>query len=75
MHLEATVKEGYTKVSIRTVDTDVPVPAVTAAQRLNITELWVSFGVGKGIRHLTAHEMARALGTYIFIYVPRLYWM
>ncbi|KAF3849996.1 hypothetical protein F7725_019715 [Dissostichus mawsoni] len=35
-----TVKEGYNKVSIRTVDTDVVVLAVTAAQSLNITELW-----------------------------------
>lgn len=46
LYLGDAVKEGYTKVSIRTVDTDVLVLAVTAAQCLNIT----------------AHEMARALG-------------
>ena len=56
------MKEGYNKVSIRTVDTDVLVLAVTAAQCLNISELWVAFGAGESFRHLAAHEMARALG-------------
>ena len=42
LHLEDDLKYGYNKVSIRTVDTDVVVLAVTSAQRLNITEdcLW-----------------------------------
>ena len=62
LHLGDAVKEGYDKVSIRTVDTDVVVLAVTAAQCLNISELWVAFGTGKSFRHLAAHEMARALG-------------
>ena len=35
---------------------------MTAAQRLDITELWVAFGTGKSFRHLAAHEMAKALG-------------
>ncbi len=43
LNLGDAVKEGYTKVSICTVDTDVLVLAVTAAQRLDITELWVAF--------------------------------
>ena len=62
LHLEDAVKEGYTNMSIRTVDTDVLVLAVTAAQRLKIPELWVSFGTGKNFRHLPAHEMANGLG-------------
>lgn len=60
LHLEDALKEGYTKVSLRTVDTDVLVLAVATAQRLNITELWVAFGTGKNFRHLAAHEMANA---------------
>lgn len=60
LHLEDAVKEGYTKLSMSTVDTDVLVLAVTAAQRLNITELWVAFGVGKSFWHLAAYEMATA---------------
>ena len=62
LHLEDAVKQGYNKVSIRTVDTDVVVLAVASAQRLNITELWIAFGAGKNFRYLPAHEMADALG-------------
>ena len=62
LHLEDAVKQGYNKVSIRTVDTDVVVLAVASAQRLNITELWIAFDAGKNCRYLPAHEMADALG-------------
>ena len=34
LHLEGAVRQGHSKVSIRTVDTDVVVWAITAAQRL-----------------------------------------
>ena len=53
-------------MSVRTFDMDVLVlaVAVTAAQRLNINELWVAFGVGKSYHYLAAHEMAKALGPH-----------
>ena len=70
LHLEDAVKEGYTKVSVRTVDTDVLVLAVTAAQYLNTTELWVAFGTGKGFRHLAAHEMVKTIGPERCIALP-----
>ncbi len=47
LHIQDAAKEGYKKVSVRTVDTDVFVLAVTSAQRLNIDELWVAFGIGE----------------------------
>ena len=47
LHLEDAVHQRQRKVSIRTVDTDVVVLAITAAQHLYISELWVAFGVGK----------------------------
>ena len=62
LHMEDAVKQGYTKVSVRTVDTDVVVLAVTAAQRLNIDELWVAFATGRSFRFLAAHEIAKTLG-------------
>ena len=62
LHVDDAVKHGHTKVSIRTVDTDVVVLAVTSAQRLDIPELWVAFGTGNNYRFLAAHEMARVLG-------------
>ena len=41
IHLEDSLHQGHSKVSIHTVDTDVVVLAITAAQRLNISELWL----------------------------------
>ena len=56
------MKQGYDKIPIHTVDTDVVILAVTSAQRLNITELWIAFGARKNFRYLPAHKMANALG-------------
>lgn len=70
LHLEDAVNKGHTKISIRTVDTDVLVLAVTAAERLQIHELWVCFGSGKSFRHLAAHEIARGLGPERCIALP-----
>ena len=57
-------------MSIRTVDTDVLVLAVTTAQRLDIAELWVAFGTGKSVCYLAAHEMVKALGPDRCIALP-----
>ena len=62
LHLEGAVKEGKMNVSIRTVDTDVVVLAVSSAKRLSNTEVWIAFGTGKSFRFIAAHEIARALG-------------
>ena len=72
VHLEDAVRQGFTKALIRTVDTDVVVLAVTAAQRLktSLSELWVAFGVGKYFRYLPAHEIARKLGPERCIALP-----
>ena len=61
LHLEDAVQHGHDKISIRTVDTDVVVLAITTAQRLQVKELWVAFSVGKHFRHISAHEIARTL--------------
>ena len=55
------MKQRYDKIPIRTVDTDVIVLAVTSAQRINITELWIAFCARKNFRYLPTHEMANAL--------------
>jgi len=62
IHVEDVVKQGNTKATKRTVDTDVFVLAVTSAQRLNIPELWVAFGTGKNFRLLAAHTIAKLFG-------------
>jgi len=54
---------GHSKITIRTVNTDVVVLAVALACTLEEDdEVWVSFGTGKAFRFLAAHEMARAVG-------------
>ncbi|KAG0725800.1 hypothetical protein GWK47_037891 [Chionoecetes opilio] len=62
LHLQDAVQQGYSKVSIRTVDTDVVVLAIASANRLNISELWIAFGAGKSFRFIAAHDIAKALG-------------
>ena len=61
LHMVDAVNDGYQKVLLHTVDTDV-VLAVAAAAKINIQELWVAFGTGKYFRYIPAHEVALALG-------------
>ena len=61
VHLEDAVHQGHSKLSIRTVATDVVVLAITAAQRLNISELWGSFGVGKNFLLMRLPEHSSVL--------------
>ena len=70
LHMEDAVKERCTKVTIRTVDTDVVVLAVASAQRHKNTEEWVAFSTGKSFRFLAAHDMARVLGPDRCIALP-----
>ena len=62
IHLKDIVMEGISKVSIRTVDTDVVVLAIKAVECLGITELWVAFDVGECFQLIATNEIANALG-------------
>jgi len=64
LHAAHAAHAGHSKITIRSVDTDVVVLAVALACTLEADdEVWVmSFGTGKAFRFLAAHEMARALG-------------
>ena len=53
LHMEDVVTHGYSKVSMAQLTMDVIVLTVTSTQRLNITELWVSFGTGSSFGLLT----------------------
>lgn len=50
------------KVCIRTVDTDVLVIAVGMFFKLNLEQLWLSFGVGKNHRYIPVHSICASLG-------------
>ncbi len=56
VHLKSAVESGHSKVSIRTVDTDVVVIALAMFQSLTVEELWVEFGTGKNKRWLPIHD-------------------
>ena len=62
LHVAHATKHGHQKVSIRTVDTDVIVLAVAQIQHLQISELWIEFGVGKHYRFIPAHLVALNMG-------------
>ena len=62
--------DGHNRVSICTVDTDVVVLAVASAQRLDLAELWIAFGIGKNFRFFAAHEIAKVLGPDKCIALP-----
>ena len=49
-------------MSIRTVDTDVVVLAIKAVECLDITELWVAFGVSESFCLVATNEIVNALG-------------
>ena len=53
---------GFTKVTVRSADTDVVVIAIACMQQLDLPELWIWFGTGKHIRYLPLHDIVTALG-------------
>ena len=62
LHLADAAREGFHRILLRMVDTDVVVLAVAAAAKLNLQELWVAFGTGKHFRYIPFHEIALSLG-------------
>ena len=62
LHVAHATKHGHQRVSIRTVDTDIVVLAITQFQHLHISELWIEFGIGKQYRFIPAHLVALSMG-------------
>ena len=57
-HVANCAQQGYKRIAIQTVDTDVVVLAVAHFQYLDIEELWINFGFGKHFRKIPAHAIA-----------------
>lgn len=47
LHAADAAREGFKKITLWTVDTDVVVLAIAHVSELDIEELWVAFGTGK----------------------------
>ena len=64
LHVADQLKQGHSKIQIRTVDTDVVILAVATVQQLSpdLEELWIAFGNSKNYRYLSAHDMCTVLG-------------
>ena len=60
LHQKDAVQHGYSNASIRTVDTDVVVLAITSGNRQNLSELWLPL------------EMERASGLSLLTKLPTL---
>jgi hypothetical protein len=65
LHVASATAAGFSKILIRTVDTDVVVLAIACFHRLSVpvSELWVAFGAGKHLRYLPIHLLATLLGS------------
>lgn len=62
VHVSDAVMQGFQKILVRTVDTDVVVLAVSTVQKLENVEVWIAFGTGKDFRYVPAHEISLSLG-------------
>ena len=61
-HVADAARCGHTNVTIRSVDTDVVVLAISLFTQINIPDLWIAFGTGKDFRYLPIHEIVNSLG-------------
>uniref|UniRef100_A0A7M5XM76 AWS domain-containing protein n=2 Tax=Clytia hemisphaerica TaxID=252671 RepID=A0A7M5XM76_9CNID len=62
LHAKDASNSGIKKICIRTVDTDVVTIAVGMFSQLGISELWISFGVGKNHHMIPIHSICKSLG-------------
>ena len=63
LHGAHAARHGHRKVVLRTVDTDVLVLAIAQMNNLQLSELWLEFGVGKSYRVIPAHSIAIKIGS------------
>ena len=73
LHVQDAINHGYTRIAIRTVDTDVLVLAVAALSHLSgpaKLELWVTFGTGANLRYIAAHKICNRLGPRVSKALP-----
>ena len=62
LHVKHAVANSHTKVTIKTVDSDVVVIALSWYRHIsNIKELWIEFGTGKHRRYIPIHKLSEHL--------------
>ena len=62
LHVAHYAKENHRAMTIRTVDTDVLVLAVSFFSKLGLDEIYVALGIGKSFKFISCHEIVPSLG-------------
>ena len=65
LHIADAVLRGYSKMLIRSKDTDIVVLSVATVLKLGCSELWVLVGTGSKKQYLAAHEISDSLGPFL----------
>ncbi|KAK3728106.1 hypothetical protein QZH41_014263 [Actinostola sp. cb2023] len=65
LHAADAIQQGYRKVVLRTVDTDVLVLATAFAGQLQdkLAQVWLALGTGVHLRYIAARDISRSLGS------------
>ena len=62
VHINDMAMNGYKKIMIRTVDTDVVVIAIAKFVEMGLEEMWIAFGTGKSYRQIKIHDIVNRIG-------------
>ncbi|CAC5379469.1 unnamed protein product [Mytilus coruscus] len=62
IHVADAVRDGFKKINIKTVDTDVIVIAISVFKDTEADEIWIAFATGKHFRYIPIHDIAQSLG-------------
>ena len=62
LHAAGAANQGFRKILIRTVATDVVVLSVAPVPKFQPAELWLAFGVEVKSRYLPGHEISQSIG-------------
>ena len=77
LHAADAVQCGFTKILLRTVDTDVLILAIAFVEKLQefqgnqTIELWVGFGTGAHIHCIAAHDISSFKSTSVLLCIHR----
>ncbi|CAC5385043.1 unnamed protein product [Mytilus coruscus] len=61
IHVADAVRDGFKKISITTVDTDVIVIAISVFKDTEAEEIWLAFATGKHFHYIPIHDIEQSL--------------
>ena len=70
LHASDAVRKGYKKLSLRTVDTDTVILAISTYSEINPDELWLAFGTGSNFRYIPIHKVVANMDPRICANLP-----